>query len=169
MKRLILMFLVFGGTIFFSGCQEDEDEISEFTGKCMMVAPGEEGTTTELPDGRILIDKQTAEWYDEATDWRVTGKTFWVVNWLKEKEANTAQLWGTVDLFVDGDRGKWDMSWQGWQTPTEDGFKIVCNGVGKGVEGEVKGMTATWIYTMNFDFSTPDTSFFYATKGIIIE
>ena len=59
MKRLSLMFLVFGVIIIFSGCKEDECTIYEFTGTCKMVAPGEEGTTTELPDGRILIDGQT--------------------------------------------------------------------------------------------------------------
>ena len=174
MKRLILMFLFFGVIIIFSGCKKDECEIPEykvpeFTGTCIMVAPGEEGTTTELPDGRILIEGQTAEWYDEATDWRVTGKTFWVVNWLKEVEANTAQVWGTTEIFVDGDRGKWDMSWTGWQTPSDIGFLVVCEGVGIGIEGEVLGLVATWTYTMNFDFNNPETSFFYATEGIIIE
>ncbi len=173
MTRLNFMFLViFGVAIIFSGCEKEDCSTSiftEFTGTSNFVVDIEPGTTTELPDGRILIDGQSAEWYDEATDWRVTGKTIWHVNWLMEVEANTAQIWGTAELFVDGDRGKWELSWQGYQTPTGDGFKVVVGAVGTGKEGEVKGLVATWTYTMNFDFNNPETSFFYATEGIINE
>ena len=176
MKRLNLLFLILGVvTIVFFGCKEDECPTptpTEFTGTSIPVLPGDEGITTVLPDGRTLIDGQTAEWYEEATDWMVTGQSFWIVNWLIEKEPPfTAQLWGTAVINVgvkntgDASRGKWELSWQGVQTPTQDGFKIVVDAVGTGTEGEVKGLFANWTYTMNYN-GTPE-SMFYATAGTI--
>ena len=124
------------------------------------------GDTTYLPTGQMLIENQTSEWYDEATDWRVTGTTFWTINWLIEPDPPfTAEVSGTTELFVDGDRGKWEMSWHGPMVPTADGFLIEVHAVGIGVEGEVMGLFAEWNYTMNFDFSNPN--FMYISEGYI--
>lgn len=98
----------------------------------------------------------------------VTGQSIWYANWLMEEEPNTAKIWGKAELTVDDDLGKWEISWHGWQTPTPSGFKIVCDAVGTGKEGEVKGLVAKWIYTMEFDVDDPAT-FFYATDGYIFE
>jgi hypothetical protein len=53
------------------------------------------------------------------------------------------------------------MKWSGVQTMTGGGFNIVAHVVGKGVEGEVKGMRAKWTYKMDFD-GTPETLIYYA-------
>ena len=124
------------------------------------------GDTTFLPTGQILIENQTSEWYDEATDWRVTGSTFWTINWLIEPDPPfTAEVYGTTELFVDGDRGKWEMSWHGPMVPTAEGFLIEVHAVATGVEGEVMGLFAEWNYTMNFVFSNPN--FMYISEGYI--
>ena len=113
MKRTNLMFLVIVASIFFFGCSKNDPLLPElnqsdqvqsslksgveetpFTGICNFVAPGDPGTTKILPNGKILVKGQTAEWNDEADDWRVTGKTIWYVTWLMEEEPNTAKIWG---------------------------------------------------------------------------
>ena len=171
MKRSNLMFLILGLSIIFFGCskddfmapdidQNDQGEVSlkslknektPFSGTCVIVNLGDPGTTTVLPNGKTLIKGQTAEWYDEADDARVTGQTFWYINWLMEEEPNTAKLWGKSELFVKNGGGKWEISWHGYQTPTPDGFIIVCDAVGTGKEGEVKGLVAKWTYIMDFE------------------
>ena len=134
-----------------------------FTGRSDFIAPGDPGTVTQLPSGQTLIEGQTAEWFDTADDWRATGTTMWVVNWLIEADPpNTAELWGTAELFVEGDRGKWEITWHGYQTPTPGGFVILVEGVGTGVEGEVLGMVGNWIYMMDIE-----NGFFYTTEGEI--
>jgi hypothetical protein len=137
-----------------------------FTGTSTWVEDIYLGDTTYLPSGQILIENQTSEWYDDATDWRVTGSTFWTINWLIEPDPPfTAEVYGTTELFVDGDRGKWEMSWQGPMVPTAEGFLIEVHAVATGVEGEVMGLFAEWNYTMNFDFSNPN--FMYISEGYI--
>ena len=44
---------------------------------------------------------------------------------------------------------------------------IVCEAVGTGKEGEVKGMVAKWTYTMDLDFSNFFGTFFYAIDGVL--
>lgn len=176
MKRLISMLLI-GIAIFWFGCSKEDNPATpesntEFTGTCVWVADLDTGVTTVLEDGRILITGQKAEWYDSTNIALTTGKSFWDVGWVIEKDGN-AQLWATTELVVDGGRGKWELTWTGTRTPTGTGtftewvspFKIEGDAVGKGVEGEVLGMEAKWTYTMDFngDFST----LFYKSKGYI--
>lgn len=64
----------------------------------------------------------------------VTGQSIWYANWLMEEEPNTAKIWGKAELTVDNDLGKWEISWHGWQTPTnnqqyQDLQKPVCQNV----------------------------------------
>ena len=146
----------------------------EFNGRSDFIKPIYGGDTTFLPNGKMLIKGVIAEWYDIAfyeadglPCWEVTGTTIWYINSLTEVDGS-AKIWGKAELFVEGDRGKWDLSWHGYLTPYEDGsgLEIVADANGTGKEGEVKGMVGKWTYTMNFTFTDPAT-FFYATEGYI--
>ena len=192
MRRLNLMILIVGVAILFFGCSktnslapdnsQSDQETSflkkakiAFTGTSILIAPGDPGTTTVLPNGNIMIKGQTAVWYDSAyyenndLCWEVTGITNWTVNWLITGE-NTAKLWGKCEILVGthpdhpdwAPIGKWELSWHGWQTPTPEGFKIVCDANGTGKEGDVKGMVGKWIFTMD-----SEVGFFYSTEGYI--
>ena len=145
-----------------------------FYGTCNFAAPGDPGTTKVLPNGNILIKGQTAVWYDSAfyegtnlLGWEVTGISNWTINWLITGE-NTAKVRGKCEILVGThpdhpeweQTGLWKISWHGWQTPTPEGFILVCDAVGQGKEGDVKGMVAKWTYTMD-----PSAGFFYATDG----
>ena len=94
----------------------------------------------------------------------VTGQSIWYTNWLMEEEPNTAKIWGKTELAVDEDLGKWEISWHGWQTLTPSGFEIVCDAVGTGKKGEVKGLVAKWTYKMD-----TASGFSYSTEGYIVE
>ncbi len=117
------------------------------------------GTMKFLPNGKILQKGQIAEWYDEATDPRVTGFSYWLVN--KKLEADmTGTAWGSAELIVDNNEcaGKWEISWHG--VISKEG--VVADAVGTGKEGDVKGMVAKWTYTMDFSVGR-----FYTTSGYI--
>jgi len=134
---------------------------TKFTGTCNFVAPIDPGTTTTLPNGKTLIEGFRAEWYDEASDPRVTGKTFWDANQLLDESGN-GKYWGTTELIVDNDGGKWKMEWGG--SLTNGGTVGIAKVLGTGIEGDVKGLTARWIYKIDVSIG-----FFYKTEGFIIE
>lgn len=176
MKRLNIMFLIIGVAIVFSGCAKDDfttpgldqnDLVTgqkkgfvnsaatnkvQFSGECIFDEDGEPGTAKILPNGKTLVKGFTTIWHDYADDWRVTGRTIWHVN-QKIEEDGTFYYWGKAELIVDGikegdaPRGKWQMTWRGYLNA--DG--LVAEAVGQGKEGEVKGMVAKWVYTMDFD------------------
>ncbi len=192
MKRLITLFLVAAVTMFFYSCSENNStapELSQsdqvtstlakvktaFTGTCIPILLGDPGTKTVLPNGKTLVKGETAEWYDEADDWRVTGKTFWFINSLIEADGLNTKLWGKANIIVVGEnpgddpRGTWNLSWHGYLTPKGDPpydkyshFTIVVDAVGQGKEGEVKGLVAKWTY--KFD---SEVGYFYVTEGFI--
>jgi hypothetical protein len=190
MKRLILMFLVIGTGLIFFGCSENNPSAPElnqndqvttslakaktpFTGTSNFVQPLDPGTTTLLPNGKTLVKGELVEWYDEANDLRVTGQSIWYINSLTEEDGLSAKIWGKAEINVgvenpgDESRGKWEISWHGWVTPTGNEthpFTIVAEAVGTGKEGEVKGLVAKWTYTMDLE-----NGFFYASEGFIIE
>lgn len=176
MRRLSMMFLVIGTIIIFFGCSGDYltgpevDQIEQepeslaklmkthFTGTCNFVKDIDPGTTTVLPNGQTLIEGMKAEWYDEATDPRVTGRTIWTVNQLVNKDG-TSKMWGTAELIVDDNGGKWEMKYKG--EITAEGAEAPA--IGYGVEGDVKGLKAKWNYKLVFA-----EGFFYKTKGFIL-
>ena len=141
-----------------SGMQGDA-----FTGICEYVGDGEPGTTKLLPNGKTNMLGFTSFWYDKADDWRVTGNSTWYANYFWEGEPfiSNAKVWGKAELFVDGDRGKWEISWHGYIT--DNGLKASVEAVGTGKEGEVKGLVAKWTYTL--DILT--YGFEYQTTGVI--
>lgn len=181
MKHFIIFSIIFSGLLLFS-CQENPIEPqanpdfqstasldrgplaqlkTPFTGTCNFVAPIDPGTTTVLPNGKTLIEGFVVEWYDEASDSRVTGKTIWYANELLDENGN-GKYWGTTELFVDNGGGKWEMIWGG--NLTNNGTVGVATAIGTGVEGDVKGLTAKWIYKIDVS-----VGFFYTTEGFIIE
>jgi len=179
MTRLIFSFFVIGTLMVFFGCSSDnvldterseDNQVStslakrvkaKFTGTCNFVAPIAPGTTTVLPNGKTLIEGMVAEWYDEASDPRVTGKTIWYANQLLDEDGN-GRYWGTTELIVDNDGGKWKMEWGG--NLTNGGTVGIAKVFGTGIEGDVTGLTAKWIYKIDVS-----VGFFYKTEGFIIE
>ncbi len=179
MKRLILMFLVFGVAIMFSGCSKDNSSLSsdlsqsdQETTSLKAAKVHTHFTGTSTPIDPPIPDVNA--WYDEADDPRVTGVSIWVSEPMVPIDEITFRLLGTADLFMGAeeyggeDDGKWEMTWKGTMTLTSpDGstFRIVVHAVGEGTEGDVEGLTAKWKYTMDFD-GTPET-FKYVSKGKI--
>jgi len=187
------MLLVIGVAIFFFGCEKDfvEPDPSmdtqetavlksakvkvEFTGTCVPLGPNSEVEPQVLPNGRTKQFGVEATWYDDASDGRVTGKTFWCGNYFWEGApfASNAKIFGKTELLVDDPNnddpdaphiGKWDMTWHGYLTFTPDGNMIaICDAVGTGKEGVVKGLTAKWVYTLDLN----NTGFQYLTVGYI--
>ena len=168
MRHSILMYL-FGVTFLLFGCTEDTlfdsnlDQIDQkktsvkmektpFTGTSKFFAPGESGKVTLLPNGKVLVKGATVVFYEEATDWRVTGKSFWYINQKVELDG-VVKFWGKSYIIVadendeDGSRGRWEVSWHGYITQ----YGIEAEAVGTGKDGEVKGLTAKWSYTMDFN------------------
>ena len=174
MKRLILMFLVFGVAYFFSSCSKDNtatdfgqnDQLTnslkvtnlKFAGESNPVATLDPGTTTVLPNGNILIEGLVAEWYDQADTWQVTGQSIWYESWEIFKNGKKIKIWGTADINVndpDFGTGTWKLNWHGWITDytmegsnfTSGHIAVVANGHGD--SGVVEGMVANWKYSMD--------------------
>ncbi|MBL1215589.1 MAG: hypothetical protein HND52_19640 [Ignavibacteriae bacterium] len=177
MKRFRVLFFATCALLIFFGCTENNpiepdvtknDQPTEalekrcrtnFTGTCNFVRDIDPGTTTVLPNGKTLIRGIKSEWYDEASDPRVTGTTIWHFSMLLNEDG-TGKSWGTAELIVDDNGGKWKMWFRGKVTP-EGGVAPVY---GVGVDGDVRGSFAKWKYTMILA-----NGFFYTTKGKIFQ
>ena len=173
MKRPKFMLLVIGAAIIFFGYTKDDSLAADLQNNLETTSLNYSKAKKTFK-GKSTPVEMTAEinkWYDATDDWRVTGTTIWV------KAADGFK--GTAELFVDArnpndeNRGKWEIKWEGKITLGEDGKSalVVATADGKGVEGKVKGMIATWIYTMNYvgDLSKmPDPTnptCFYTVEG----
>ena len=171
MKKLLIVLF---GAFFLFACAPTEEECFrsddlsavelkskrekvEFTGVCSkdvdyVDLPGIEKL---LPNGKMLVKGSTTVWHDDASDWRVTGSTFWYVN-QKIEEDGSFKYWGKAELIVDGEnegdpsRGSWDMTWHGYLTFTPMGPQLIAEAVGQGKSGDVKGMVGKWTYIMDF-------------------
>lgn len=182
MKTKILLFvcLFIGVAVLFPACSEkdslvpDLNQNDELTNslKSKKIPTQFSGVCTPLPND----DPSIIPWYDSADDPRVTGLSLWVFTGVEQINKVTTELTGTTEIFVgatnvgDAYVGKWEMTWKGIQTLTSpDGstFRIMAHCEGRGVEGEVLGLTATWKYTMVFD-GTPESAI-YVFKGKITE
>ena len=199
MKRSILMLMAIAVALIFFGCAKEEilapeveqdameesalkgaKKATEFTGTSapILVPPISEGTTMILPNGKTKLKGMTAEWYDEASDLRVTGKSIWVVNSITEAENPfNRKMWGSAEIFVgvkhpddpnydpnDLPTGRWDIKWHGYMTPSETPghFTIDVDATGVGKSGEVKGLTAKWKYIFDTEVAP-----YYITEGYI--
>lgn len=166
MKKLILSIV--GATLIFFSCEKNNctaPQATDFTGTSSFVADISPGTLTVLQDSRMLIEEQTAEWYDSSGNKMVTGKSIWVVNWLLESDWSSGKLWGTAEIYVgvpsggnNGDAtGVWELTWDGQLTQgvfnpdiqflSEGIISVTANGVG--TSGDVKGKHANWTYSMD--------------------
>lgn len=171
MKRSILISLVLGVSLIFSGCSKDYVEPDESKNdqetaylKSTKVKTAFEGVCTPVSPSPVNT------WYDVTDDARVTGTSIWITEEITQIDEITFELQGTAELTLEDGLGKWEMSWYGTQTLTSpDGstFKVVAHAVGTGIEGDVLGMKARWKYSLDFD-GTPET-LFYKIKGKITE
>ena len=176
MNRLaLLIFIIAVGLVLFS-CSMDSpvapqssggDQspaplakkiITHFTGTSNFVQPISPGTTTVLPNGKTQLKGMVAEWYDSASDPRVTGQSIWTVNQLLKPDG-TGKTWGTAVINVDNSGGKWEMTWRGKITETH----VIGYAKGRGTEGAVAGLRAKWKYTLTFA-----NGFFHVSEGHII-
>lgn len=180
MKRSILMAVFMSAALIFFGCNKSEMEDvypeSELADQEMAALKGAKaGKVFTGICENVLTTAEVNQWYDETNNWRTTGYSFWVA-------PDPTVMAGTAELYVDDPRiddrdappiGKWEMTYEGSITPLEDGSGLFLTGVavGIGVEGKVKGMEATWTYTMNYvgnDFPNPDNpTFVYEVEGEI--
>ena len=188
MKHSILMCLILGVAVIFFGCSTDDlmdlesvqsdQEVTTlksmkngnvkkpFTGTSIPLGIGEDGTN----HGKKLLKGEYAEWYDGATDPRVSGNSFWYINSMANEDG-IVKLWGKAEILVGThylypdwpQTGKWEMTFHGYLTPVEGGFIIVADAVGQGKSGDVKGLVAHWTYTMDIT-----NGFFYESKGYIL-
>lgn len=147
----------------------------EFTGTCSPTAtppgPPTDAVVKVLPNGKIKSTDESAWWYDKATTPLLTGYTKWMINRIIDVDG-VQKIWGKTDIDLDDDLGKWILSWHGYLYPTLDkdgndiGLHGYCEGVAVGKEGDVEGMTAKMLYTLDFLYADPST-LFYATEGVI--
>lgn len=130
-----------------------------FTGMDTFVQDIDPGIVTVLPNGKTLTKGKIAEWYESASDPRVTGQSIWYINSLVDPDG-TMKLWGKSDLNVENNGGQWKTMW--WGKTVDGGLKATVIGIGK--KGAVKGLFAKWKYTMVFA-----NGFFYTFEGKIFE
>ena len=131
---------------------------TNFTGTSNFVKPIDAGVSTPLPNGKTLIEGMKVEWYDQASDPRVTGTSIWNANQLISEDG-TVKYGGTAKIIVDNN----EMWWHG----NIVGGIGVANAYGVGVEGNVKGLFARWTYTIDLTVGPPPIAF-YVTEGFII-
>ncbi len=192
MKRTGLMFLMLGASLIFFACEKMnpnpdsgndldtatlkgakvETVTTAFTGTCVPVAnphpPNTEPTIEILPTGQVWSTGEVGEWYDEANDPRVTGRSIWHIDRLIEKDG-TQHCDAKTTLIVEG--GKWAFETEGDIIPILDGdvpigLEAVFEADGKGTHGQVKGLTAHWTYSLEYYFDDPTTLVYYV-KGTI--
>ncbi|UCF63579.1 MAG: hypothetical protein JSW33_13595 [bacterium] len=196
MKHLTVMFLIIGTGLLFFSCSEDqmttpelsqentlgEGELTDlsfskmiatFSGRSDLIAPLNPGITTSLPGGKTLTIGRTAHWYDDASDWRVTGDAIWTVNQKLNKDGH-GQVWGTAEMSVADPNnptnppvGKWEMTWHGviWGNPAQGNLYIKGIALGEGTEGVVEGLVAKWTYILD----QANVGFYYTSEGFIRE
>ena len=178
MKKSVSVFLLIFTILVYFGCTEDNpigpqadqgtaslEKLNKttFTGTSRFVKPIDPGTTTVLPNGYTLIEQRVVEWYDEASDPRITGRSIWTVDQIISPDG-AVKYGGSTELIVDGSGGKWEMWWHG----SIVGGIGIANAYCVGVEGAVKGLYAKSIYTIDLTVGPPPTSF-YEVEGFILE
>jgi len=137
----------------------EKKQVTQFSGDSKFTAGGSKGTTTSLPNGQKVIRGRSSKYFDKATDSRVTGVSIWYVDSINNEDGSM-KYWGTAELIVDNNGGKWEMTWSGEKS--SDGGAIAYV-LGTGKEGAVKGLDAKWTYIRK-----PGESGFYRTEGFII-
>jgi hypothetical protein len=175
MKHLIFTFLAIGTTMIFFGCSKDNPlapelnqndpaatslakrMVTPFSGVEKFVALLEQGTMTLLPNGRVLARGHAVEYYDEASDPRVTGKSEFTASGIFD-DTFSGPAWGTGVLIPDIG-GRWDIKFVAKISSTE-GNIVEAFGHGKGA---MKGLVAHWTYK-----SKPGETD-YTIEGFIVE
>ena len=182
MKHLILVFFLIGITAIYFSCSDNNPsapalnqgdqvttslpKVTGFTSRSDLVTPIEAPTISLLPGDRTLAEGNKTQWRDEASDPRVTGDAFWTTN-SRVNKYGFGTTWGTCELFVDNEGGKWEITWEGIVEGSPATGDLFIKGVAKGVgvEGAVEGLTAKWFYTLDL----ANVGFFYTSEGFIHE
>ncbi len=203
MKRSILMLMAIAVALIFFGCEKETfapesdpldqetttlkaaKEKVEFDGTCIIINHPTKFPPPILNPNSKYKEKWVGvegEWFDNADDWRVTGKTIWYANYYWEgiPFASNAKVWGKFKLFVGvindeshadfnpdaTPKGIWEVSWHG--NITDDGLNAICYANGVGKSGVVKGLTAKWIYTLAYGITPEGVTYpYYVTEGYI--
>jgi len=73
---------------------------SEFTGILHFVQPIKPGEEKDWGNIKIPITNEIAEWYDEALNPSITGKSIWLANKLLNPD-DAGKIWYCTEIFVD--------------------------------------------------------------------
>jgi hypothetical protein len=184
MKRLLFLFLCTVIAVLYFGCSDNPStpegnqgnhvttslsKVDRFTGTSIFIEILDQGVTTDLPGGGTLTIGRKALWQDVTTDPgdpRVEGFATWTVNQKVNKTGN-GHVWGTAEMVVDADLGKWAMTWHGVVSgnPANGDLYIKGIAIGEGIEGSVEGLNAKWTYILD----QANVGFFYTSEGFIKE
>ena len=195
MKRLIIMFLVIGITMFIYSCSEQSPTApglnqndqattslskirTQFHGTSNWVADIDQGSAVVLPNGKLKITGQIAKWKEETDCPMVNGQSIWYINWLINSDWSRAKLWGTADINVgvekDGDPvlGTWQLSWHGRLTDgvfdEATGFFSAGKIVVKAVGKGTSGIVKGLVAHWTYTMNIAE-GFVYKSKGFIIK
>jgi len=178
MKRLVLVLVLIGTTTLFFSCNKDEPaltspefeqtaqekeslskmSVKRFSGDEKFVAMHNPGTWTPLPNGMSLGQGGVYEYYDNASDPRVTGKVMFTVNGVFDNTFS-GKFWGSGELTTDIG-GSWELKIVGKRIAAEGSF---ADAIGYG-KGKFEGLVAHWKYE-RLEPEKDDFTF----KGFIIE
>jgi|GEM_PF-6646285 len=176
MKRSILLLFLLGATILVFSCSKDgpttpelmqsqqgteslaKMSVTRFSGDEKFIAMLNPGTWTNLPNGMSLVQASVFEYYDEASDPRVTGKIIITVNGVFDNTFS-GKFWGTGELTTDIG-GSWELKIVGERIAAEGSF---ADAIGHG-KGKFEGLVSHWKYE-RLEPEKDDFTF----KGFIIE
>lgn len=163
MKTLTILLL--GVVLIFAGYSKTDTLDPELKQSDQLTSALKNGDVKTTFTGQITpVDLETGEWYDKATDWRVTGQSFWYTTNEKELKNGKTKLSGTAVIIVDNGGGEWAITWKGMAITIPEGTIVEATGEGIGTKGSVKGLKAHWKYYMN-----TTEGFFYNSEGFIID
>jgi len=165
-KSMIFILVVVIGFCFTGFALADQTSVStekkvvtKFSGESNFIAAGAKGTKTTLPNGKKFMSGRSSKYFEKATDPRVVGVSLWYVDAIINEDGSM-KYWGTAELIVDNNGGRWDMTWFGRKS--SDGGAI-AHVLGTGKEGAVKELIAKWTFIRK-----PGESKYYRTEGMII-
>ena len=177
LKLIAYLFLI---SILSFGCQKEnsnisplEEEINADLKVFKVIFEGvrgnplilNHGKMKELSNGTIRITGMESEWSERTTTQLANGVSHWEENILISKNKKTANLRGKGKLILPD--GEWNFTMKGsikakgqhLLTPNSMMNPVPCestirvHGVGK--SGPVTGLVGEWIYTLDYDGSSP--------------
>ena len=147
MKHTIL--LLTGAIVLIFSCSKNSTNVSEtdqfekatkFSGAEEFITMHDQGSWTPLPNGLALAQGGVFEYYDTASDPRVTGKVILHVNALFDSTIS-GEFSGIGELTTNIG-GSWDLKIVGERIAAKGSF---AEAIGHG-KGELEGLIAYWTY-----------------------